>query len=326
MLDYYEQIEQNVLWLINKYTKIYRNSPNINTCTLAAARCFRSTDYCAPYGRHMQPLVTLATDGREVTGVTQLYDEIYVVCYKSPSILVYKAQEPFSRLNDVVVKEMKQPWDIAACWIARCLYVCDRKEKCVWRVKICFGGEILVDKFIERVDVVSVSVLTDGHVAVVADRKDIATYGIFVYSPDGEITTVIDLKGYGLQQPTHAVQTSTGSWLVTNGAYYDAALHCIYELTADGHILDKYGGQPGSGDGQLNRPWHLALSDDGKQILVADFDNHRVLMLDRQPMRLKRVLLETDGKPFRLYFVRPTGVTKRLIVSDGQSVSVYGLQ
>ena len=26
------------------------NAVNINTCTLPAARCFRSTDYCAPYG------------------------------------------------------------------------------------------------------------------------------------------------------------------------------------------------------------------------------------------------------------------------------------
>ena len=153
----------------------------------------------------------------------------------------------------------------------------------------------------------------------------LTTLGIFVYSPDGEITTAIDLKGYGLQEPTYAVQTSTGSWLVTNG-YGDAALHCIYELTADGHILDKYGGQRGSGDGQLNCPWHLALSDDGKQILVTDFYNHRVLMLDRQPMRLKRVLLETGGNPFLLDSVRLTGVTKRLIVADLVSVWVYGLQ
>ena len=278
-----------------------------HTCTLSAARCFRSTDYCASYGRHIQPLVTLGTVGRWVTRVTQLYDEIYVVCRGSPSILVYKVQEPFSRLDDVVVKEMKEPWDIAACWIARCLYVSDDKEICVWRVKICFGGEMLVDKFIERVVAWSVSVLTDGHVAVVAYRGDIATRGIFVYSPDGETTTAIDLKGYGLQQPTYAVQTSTGSWLVANG-YNDAALHCIYELTADGHILDKYGGQCGSGDGQLNRPWRLALSDDGKQILVADSDNRRVLMLDRQPMRLKRILLETGGYTFGLYFVRPTEI------------------
>ena len=239
----------------------------------------------------MQPLVTLESVRRWVCGVTQLYDEIYVVYLGSPTILVYKAQEPFNRLDDVVVSEIKEPWDMAACWIARCLYVSDGKEKCVWRVKICFGGKMLVDKFIERVDALSVSVSTDGHVSVVADRKDIAIRGIFVYSPDGEITTVIDLKGYGLQQPAYAVRTSTGSWLVANG-YDDAALHCIYELTAGGHILDKYGGQRGSGDGKLNRPFHLALTDDGKQILVADFNNRRVLILDRQPMRLKRILFD----------------------------------
>ena len=201
---------------------------NIFNSTLSAARCFCSTDYCPPYGRHIQPLVRLGANERWVMGVTQLYDEIYVVCHESPSILVYNAQVPFSRLDNVVVKEMKRPLDIVAFW------------------------------------------------------------------------------------------------LVTNGLG-DAALHCIYELTADGHILDKYGGQPGSRDGQLNRSWYLELSDDGKQILVTDYDNRRVLILDRQPMRLKRVLLETGGKPFRLFFVRLTDVTRLLIVA-GQSVLVHGLK
>ena len=141
-----------------------------------------------------------------------MYDEIYVVGRESPIILVYKAQEPFIPLADVVIEEMKRPWDIAACWIARCLYVCDREERCVWRVKICFdGSEMLVDKFIERVDAWSISVLTDGHVAVVADRED---SGISVYSPHSEITTVIDLKGNELRHAMDAVRTSTGSWLV----------------------------------------------------------------------------------------------------------------
>ena len=123
-----------------------------------------------------------------------------------------------------------------------------------------------------------------------------------------------------MERPTHAVRTSTGSWIVANGTN-DDDLYCIYELTTDGYLLDKYDGQPGSEDEELNRPYHLALSDDGKQILVADYYNRRVLILDRQQMRLKRVLLETGD-----YFVRPTDMTGRLIAADIQSASVYGLQ
>ena len=107
-----------------------------------------------------------------------------------------------------------------------------------------------------------------------AGHKVIATPGIFVHNPDGEIKTAIDLEGYALKEPTNTVQTSTGSWLVGNSTD-DKDLHCIYDLTADGHNLDKYGGQCDSGDGQLNRSYHLALTDDGKQILVADCDNYR---------------------------------------------------
>ena len=117
------------------------------------------------------------------------------------SILVSKAQKPINRLNDVVVKDIKEPVDIAAFSIARCLFVCDSKENYVWRVKNCFD-EMLVDKFLERVAVSSLSVSTDGHIPVVGLNNYIASLRIFVYSHDGEIRTVIDLKGF--QQAMHA--------------------------------------------------------------------------------------------------------------------------
>ena len=169
----------------------------------------------------------------------------------------------------------------------------------------------------------SLFVSTDGHVTVLGLNKDIATLGI-VCSPDGEITTVIDLKGNGLEQTACAVRTSIESWLVANG-YDDNDLHCIYELTANDHIIDKYGDQRGSGDEQLNRPFHLALSGDGKHILVVDYVNCRVLILDRQPLRMKRVLLYwremyNTGGPMRVIICRNSA---RLCVGKTMTVFIH---
>jgi len=56
-----------------------------------------------------------------------------------------------------------------------------------------------------------------------------------------------------------------------------------------GHMLKAFGSAPGEGVGQLNVPRHLSL-DDEERIIVADYLNHRVLLLNKQLM-LQRVLV-----------------------------------
>ena len=67
-----------------------------------------------------------------VYGVTQLHDVVYIVCGRSSTILRFNAIT-HQRLTDIVIKDMTDPWDIAACERTSQLYVADWLE-CIWRV------------------------------------------------------------------------------------------------------------------------------------------------------------------------------------------------
>ena len=98
-----------------------------------------------------------------------------------------------------------------------------------------------------------------------------------------------------------------------------------------GHMLKAFGSAPGEGVGQLNQPLRLSL-DDEERIIVADIDNHRVLLLNKQLM-LQRVLVTwndpqslTDGarRPLRLHYDRHSG---RLLVGlASEHVDIYQLR
>ena len=51
---------------------------------------------------------------------------------------------------------------------------------------------------------------------------------------------------------------------------------CVVD--SDGHLLSCHGGLRGGGPAQLDFPRHLAVDDDG-ELLVADFNNRRVVRL-----------------------------------------------
>ena len=96
-------------------------------------------------------------------------------------------------------------------------------------------------------------------------------------------------------------------------------------------MLKAFGSAPGEGVGQLNWPCHLSL-DDEERIIVDDFFNNRVLLLNKQLM-LQRVLVTwndpqslTDDarRPYRLHYDRHSG---RLLVGlDSGHVDIYQLR
>ena len=87
-----------------------------------------------PYKRKVQPAARLDTEGRAVRGVVQLVGRIYVVCREFNVVLVFEAHGSYARLPDIVVKDMKDPRDIAAFPATDQLFITDYDGDCVWRV------------------------------------------------------------------------------------------------------------------------------------------------------------------------------------------------
>ena len=67
-----------------------------------------------------------------VYGVTQLHDVVYMICSGSATITRFNAAT-HQQLADIDVKDLSDPWDIAACEQTSQLYVSDC-DKCVRRV------------------------------------------------------------------------------------------------------------------------------------------------------------------------------------------------
>ena len=80
-------------------------------------------------------------------------------------------------------------------------------------------------------------------------------------------------------------------------------------MDGEGRVLRVFGGLRGDSPHQLNWPHYLSLDVDGR-VLVADWGNRRILLLDSK-LRLERVLLtaddKLDSKPWRMYYSRQTG-------------------
>jgi len=84
----------------------------------------------------------------------------------------------------------------------------------------------------------------------------------------------------------------------------------------DGRVTRSYGGECGSGVGQLNNPCHLAVDEDSQFIFVAEWHSHRVVLLS-PTLEFVREFSEGVSFPTRLYFHQ---TTRRLFVGLAAAV------
>jgi len=274
------------------------------------------------------------TELRCVLGVTTLNDKIFVVYRESPFIVVYMSQQPYTRLPNISINGLKDPLNIAAG--SSCLYVIDGVSDAIWRVK---AADNKVDQWLSGVQAVSVSVTSEEKLVLLVvvdsqgswEERNLTHYcEIHVYSSGAVKETVIKLSRYIFTSPYCAVMTTRKTFIVCYGREWHE-MNRVCEVDMTGHMLKAFGSAPGEGVGQLNMPYHLSL-DDEERIIVADCDNHRVLLLNKQLM-LQRVLVtwndpqsvsDDDRLPGRLHYDRHSG---RLLVGLGTGhVDIYQLR
>jgi hypothetical protein len=68
--------------------------------------------------------------------------------------------------------------------------------------------------------------------------------------------------------------------------------HRVSEFDANGHVLNKFGGAPGSENEQLNVPQSLAVINENSSIFIADMENNRVVELRSSLKRLRNLRIE----------------------------------
>ena len=245
-----------------------------------------------------------------MTGVAEWNNNIYVAVRDSNKLRVFGSLL-FNRRNNLVVKEMKFPWDLAADLTH--LYIADSVGHCVWILEV--KGEedsddkekIKVDKWVFEGRPLSLSVTEAGQLLVVGWLNDVLT----ICSGEGEKLEVIKLKDKGLPHTRHVIQTSPETFLV---AHRDL----VSLVDRKWNTLKQYGDQ--AAPLQLSFPDHLAeVSAAGHKFVL---DKERVLVFSPR-FELQRTLvlrLSLPEDPW-ISWRRP-----RLCYSSGRLIVSWGAE
>ena len=250
-----------------------------------------------------------------IQGVTSLGDRIYVVCHRSNVIAVFTSHQPFRRLQDIVVHGLLYATDIAASASTSCLYVSDLRSDSVWRVNVDSGAVV---QWLSGVAARAVSVTSEGRIVVVVpidfqrhDHGRSTWRGeVHVCSPEAVTEAIVKLSP-DITSPRSVVVTTRKTFVVSHG-FRKHEMHRVCEVDMTGRVLKSFGSTPGNGIGQLRIPASVSL-DDKERVIVADFGNNRVLLLNKQltsPSVLATWRPQSDDdtrRPMSLHYDSHTG-------------------
>jgi len=248
-----------------------------------------------------------------VAGVTQLHDVVYIVCNGSSTISRFNART-HQRLTDIVVKDLRYPRDIVACERTSQIYVADN-FKCIWRVS-SDGADIKRWRPKSPSDTFKPYTLSVTSTRLLVTSWD--TRQLIQFDEVGD-----ELRRFQLpddMRPRHAVESPTGTFIVS---HYNKQLDQgdVSEVNTDGDVLRQFSGSHPS---SLGRTEHVAVDSHGN-ILVADCNNRRILLLDAH-LTLLRVIIDKHQFNYkssgRLCYIEQSG---QLLVGlyDDDVVAVF---
>jgi len=241
-----------------------------------------------------------------VAGMTQLRDVVYIVCQSSTIIRFHATTH--ARLTNINVKDLRRPWDIAACELTSQLYVTDGGE-CIWRVSS--EGEDIQRWWTTPPS----DTFTPWRLSVTSSR-------LLVTSDDTSELMQLDAAGKQLRRvplprymtdPQHAVESPSGTFVVAH-KNTQRKQRQVSEVNTEGRVLRQF-------SGSLGFTPHVAVDSQGN-IFVADFDNRRILLLDAH-LSLCRVIIDEhqlNYEPQRLCYNEQSG---QLLVGRYYGVSVF---
>lgn len=234
--------------------------------------------------------------GQWIAGVTLLDALLYVLREDRSSNQIEVYDTDSYRLQRCLtvpgLRSGSDSYDITACSRNRCAYISDHITSCVHRLAL---PDADVTQWPVNDKPASLSV-TDAHCVLVTCGQ---VRKIKEFTTDGQLLRQLQLSK-DVVSPWRAVQLSGGKFIVCHGAFRDP-LHRVCLVDPEGQVVQSYGGPPGSGDHEMNVPWHLAV-DSSKFVYVADLNNYRVLLLSPSVSYIREVVSrdQLQGCPVRL--------------------------
>jgi len=234
----------------------------------------------------------------DVKGVTQLHDVVYIVCSRSSTILRFNATKR-QRLTDIVVEDLRSPFDIVACERTSQVYVAD-SEECIWRVS---SDSEHIERWLPKSPSDTFAPLS---LSLTSTRLLVTSFDtpqLIQFDAVGDELRRVQLPDYMV--PLHAVESPTGTFIVSH-SNKQLDQHHVSEVNTGGEVLRQFSGSHRS---LLGVTSDVAVDSHGN-ILVVDFGNRRILLLDAQ-LTLRRVVVDADQlnykSPQRLCYKEQSG-------------------
>jgi len=219
-----------------------------------------------------------------VVAVTSLGDDVFVLHWSGSPVEVYDART-FTLQRHFRIPGLDSPsYGLAASIHYGCLYASDLHNSRIHRVDL--SDSSAVKQWSVASCPAGLSVNKEHNVVV-------ACYGahkLQEYTTHGTLVREISLRQLGLFNPWHAVQLSTGDYVVSHGTSPGA----VYVVGVDGQVLHSYDQSQASNVGPMSGPRSLAVTRNDN-ILVADESNNRILSLDSSLSSAYELVLPVDN-------------------------------
>ena len=168
-------------------------------------------------------------------------------------------------------------YGLAACSSNNCLYASDWQNSRIHRVDLSVSA---VKQWSVASQPAGLSVNKEHNVVVAC----VGAHKLQEYTTHGTLVREISLQQVGLTDPWHAVQLSTGDYVVSHSTSPGA----VSVVGVDGNVVCRYHPTQTSNVGQMQDPGSLAVTKNG-DVLVADDDNERIVSMDSS-LRYAQVL------------------------------------
>jgi len=251
------------------------------------------------------PAVTHVIPGdKYVRGVTSLGDDVFVVrSDKSEQVEVYNAVT-FTLQRHLSVPGLGWSVGLAVCASNKCLYASDYFNDRVHRVEMT--GSNAVTKWSVGRRPLGLTVNSAKNVVVVIrdERK------LQEFTTHGTLLQTIQLQ-QDIEFPRRVTELTSGQFVIS----HIGTQHRVCLLDVQGAVVGSYGGAPGSDLTKMKCPAGLAV-DRHENIIVADMNNNRLLVLDRSLTSAHEMSVSVDGglkEPYSLWYDKSRG---RLYVGE----------
>ena len=248
-----------------------------------------------------------------VGGITCSNEELYVIVLGSPGIDVYDIGTLAQR-RKITVQGLVDAFDIVAH--ENVLYVWEYGKQRIYRIEL--ADETSSHWFVNS-ECLTMSINKKGNILASCLNLD----KIIEYTPIG--SCVREIKVNAIDETIigvrHAIQLDDDRFLIC----HISIQHRVCIIDSNGRMLKCYGGESGSGIGQMDFPIYLAIDRNGF-ILVVDLENNRVIQLNASLEFVREFIPGSVGlkKPRRMHLQEDM---KRLYIGeyDEPNIAIFDL-